>query len=244
MLKAIVVDDEYPARKELRYILQLTQQVEVVAEFEGGEEALAYIDKVSPDVVFLDIRMQGSDGLRVAELINARTKPPRIVFTTGFSEYAARAFELNAENYVMKPYAPERLQAVVQRLIDDTAEKAMPLPHKVAASFKRLTVWHQDRMVVINPDDILFIKADGIHLAVTVTKQANFASRQSLREWEERLGGSHFMRVHKSFLVNMDQISEISPWFNSTYLLSINHSTETIPVGRKYLKDFCRIMKI
>ena len=105
--------------------------------------------------------MQGSDGLRVAELINARAKPPRIVFTTGFSEYAARAFELNAENYVMKPYAPERLQAVVQRLIDDTTEKAMPLPHKVAASFKRLTVWNQDRMVVINPDDILFIKADG-----------------------------------------------------------------------------------
>ena len=121
MLKAIVVDDEYPARKELRYILQLTQQVEVVGEFEDGGEALAYIDKDCPDVVFLDIRMQGSDGLRVAELINARTNPPRIVFTTGFSEYAARAFELNAENYVMKPYAPVRLQAVVQRLIDDTA---------------------------------------------------------------------------------------------------------------------------
>ena len=124
MLKAIVVDDEYPARKELRYILQLTQQVEVVGEFEDGEEALTYIDRDCPDVVFLDIRMQGSDGLRVAELINARAKPPRIVFTTGFSEYAARAFELNAENYVMKPYAPERLQAVVQRLLDDTEEKA------------------------------------------------------------------------------------------------------------------------
>lgn len=244
MLKAIVVDDEYPARKELRYILQLTQQVDIVAEFETGDEALAFIDNASPDVVFLDIRMQGSDGLRVAELINAREKPPRIVFTTGFSEYAARAFELNAENYVMKPYAPERLQAVVQRLLLETTEKTVSQPHKVAASFKRITVWHQDRMVVINPEDILFIKADGTHLAVIVTKQASFSSRQSLREWEERLGGSHFMRVHKSFLVNMDHVLEISPWFNSTYLLSINQSAETIPVGRKYLKDFCRIMKI
>jgi DNA-binding LytR/AlgR family response regulator len=244
MLKAIVVDDEYPARKELLYILQMTRQVEVIAEFETGEEALAFIDNKAPDVVFLDIRMHGSDGLRVAELINARMNPPLIVFTTGYSEYAARAFELNVENYVMKPYAPARIQAVVQQMLCDRAEKIVLEPNKSSVMFKRLTIWDQDRMVVLKADEIHFIKSEGIHTTLIDTERGSFSSRQTLRTWEARLSGTNFLRVHKSYLVNMEHVCEVYPWFNSSFVVSIGKSAEQIPVGRRYLKEFCSIMGI
>ncbi len=252
MMKALLVDDEFPARGELRCLLEEIGRIEVVGECEDGEEALDFLKKNAIDVVFLDIQMSVKDGLTTAWEIIQLPHPAQIVFTTGYNEYAVKAFELNAVDYVMKPYSKKRLEQTVQKLVDLRQEKKWEnskiyelLAKKLVANQGRLSVWAHDRLVVLTTAQILCVKAEGKGKSVLYTEKGNFFTGFTLKEIEEKLNSSQFLRTHKSYLVNLEKIREIIPWFNNTYVLVLEGYTgENIPVSRHYIKEFNEKMGI
>ncbi|MBZ4654749.1 MAG: ypdB [Peptococcaceae bacterium] len=252
MMKALLVDDEFPAREELRCLLEEIGGIEVVGECEDGEEALAFLKKTPLDVIFLDIQMSVKDGLTTAWEILQLPHPPKIVFTTGYNEYAVKAFELNAVDYVMKPYSKKRLEQTVKKLVElKKAEKWENgtiydlLAKNVVTHRGRLSVWAHDRLIVLNTSQIIFVKAEGKGKTVLYTEKGNFVTGFTLKEIEEKLNSSQFCRIHKSYLVNLEKIREVIPWFNNTYVLVLeDYTEENIPVSRHYIKKFNEKMGI
>lgn len=255
MLKALLVDDEFPARAELKCLLEEIGGVKAVAECEDGQEALDYIEKNKVDVVFLDIQMNIKDGLTAAREILQLPKSPYIVFTTGFSEFAVKAFELNAVDYVVKPYSGKRLAQTIDKLIklisykEETGENKNVRLMEMLSKEKiieqdRLPVWVNDRMVILALEDILYVTADKKGSTVLYAKNGNYFSNLTLNEIEDKLKPPMFFRTHKSFLVNLRRIKEIIPWFNNTYVLVFNECKGEVPVSRHYIKEFNRLMGI
>ncbi|MDR3589574.1 MAG: LytTR family DNA-binding domain-containing protein [Negativicutes bacterium] len=244
ILRAIIVDDEFPAREELKYFLGQTGLVDVVGECEDGDEVPAALRNLRPDVVFLDIMMRSKDGLATAAALLEEDHCPYIVFTTGFSEYAAKAFELNAVDYILKPYAKERVRTCVEKVAkmkkqrDSEADSAKPLEQQ-RRNPPTICVWSKDRMVILQPADILFAKADEDRQTALHTTRGVFFTKTTLKELAENLKELRFLRTHKSYLVNLAKVQEVIPWFNGTYLLVLKNCGETnIPVARHYVKEF------
>ena len=248
-LKALIVDDEFPAREELKHILAEIGDIEVVGECEDGDDVLPHIRKLSPDVVFLDIQMRVKDGLVTAGEILELSYPPSIVFSTGFSQYAARAFELNAVDYILKPYSQERIQKTVRRLQQLYRDQeqarnqpALPLPQEPPPN---LCVWSGDRILVVQPSDIYFARADATRQTQLFTEKGLLLTKMPLKELTVMLSAHRFLRTHKSYLVNLNKVTEIIPWFNSTYVLLLGNCRETnIPVARHFVREFNRHMGI
>ncbi|MDU2065968.1 MAG: LytTR family DNA-binding domain-containing protein [Sporomusaceae bacterium] len=243
-LKAIIVDDELPAREELKYILGKIEGIEIVKECDDGEEVKPMIEATSPDVIFLDIQMRSQDGIVTAGEVLDLPNPPQIVFCTGFSEFAVKAFELNAVDYILKPYSLERVEATVQKLkkfknfMDNKTETAV-------LKSGNICVWSSDRIVVLRPAKILFARSDEKRQTMLYTEQGIYHTKSTLKELAEILEPQRFFRTHKSYLVNLDKIEEIIPWFNNTYVLALEDCKETnIPVARHYIKQFNQIMGI
>lgn len=245
-LRVLVVDDEFPAREELVCLLEETGAVEVVATCEDGEEALEFLRERPVDAVFLDIQMPTVDGISVAREILKLPGSVKVVFTTGFSEHAVKAFELDAMDYLVKPYAKPRLEQALKKLREALKEKEQ---HYAAFqpgqdSMAKLPVWANGRMVLVNTADIFFIKADGKRSTLVCSKKGDFNTSLTLKELEARLGRD-FLRTHKSYLVNADKIEEVVPWFNNTYLLVLQDcQVKDIPVARHYVQEFNRRMRL
>lgn len=243
-LSAIIVDDEFPARAELKSILEEIGNIDIVGECEDGDEALELINHCSPDVVFLDIRMRNKDGLVTAGEIMEMQYPPFVVFTTGYNQFAAQAFDLNAVDYILKPYSSERVAKSIDKLAKvkenhkSTGAVAEPkVPGK--QYLPNLCIWFKDRMVVIRPSEILFAKADQQRQTLLQTERGIMHTKIPLKELEAILGEQGFLRTHKSYLVNLEKVREIIPWFNNTYVLTLENCQETnIPVARHYMKEF------
>jgi two-component system LytT family response regulator len=240
-LKALIVDDEFPAREELACMLEETGAVAVVGTCEDGEEALEFLRERPVDVVFLDIRMPTMDGLAAAREILALPDRPRVIFTTGFSEHAVKAFELEASDYLVKPYAQDRLEMAIRKVRDFYGGGAKPagLPPVGVETGGKLPVWANGRLVLLNTADIFFAKAAGKRNTLIVARKGQFSTSTTLRELEVRLSRANFVRTHKSYLVNAELIEEVVPWFNNTYLLVLQDCpVRDIPVARHYVRDF------
>lgn len=249
-ITAIIVDDEFPARAELKSILEEIGNVDIVGEGEDGDEALKMIHDLSPHVVFLDIQMRNKNGLVTAGEIMELDQPPFVVFTTGYSQFAAQAFEVNAVDYILKPYSKERVAKTITKLLQskDLSQKAAPVVTQIEKSrlgSGSLCVWSMDRMVVLRPTEILFAKADERRQTLLQTEKGPMYTKLALKELEQMLKEEGFLRIHKSFLVNLNKVREIIPWFNNTYVLGLENCSETnIPVARHYMKDFNKQMGI
>jgi len=253
-IKVLIVDDEYPSRQELRCILEEITNIEIVAECRSGDEAYRKVQECDVDAVFLDIQMiTMTDGLVAAEKIKQVANAPKIVFTTGYSEFAIRAFELNATDYLLKPYSKERVEVTIERLTQDEA------PDRNAISINpfsrtdrdrpvdsvRVPVWHNDRLIVFQPPEIFFAKAEQKRKTSLCTEKGTYVTNMPLKEVQLRLEPYGFFRCHKSFLVNLHKVREITPWFNGTYTLSIEGCpVKDIPVARHFIKDFKHAMGI
>lgn len=249
-LKALVVDDEYPAREELACLLAETGAVEVAGAVEDGQEALDFLRERPVDVVFLDIQMPTMDGLSAAREIMRLPDGPKVVFTTGFSEHAVKAFELDAVDYLVKPYDRERLEQAIRKVREllgsarTREEDGGPQPVGQETGGK-LPVWENGRLILLNIADIFFAKADGKRNTLIAAKKGNFATSTTLRELEARLARANFIRTHKSYLVNAARIEEIIPWFNNTYLVVLQDCpVRDIPVARHYVRDFNTRLKL
>ncbi len=242
-LKVLIVDDEYPSRQELKCIFEEITNIEVVGECRSGAEAYRKVLECDVDAVFLDIQMiTMNDGIVAAEKIRKMANAPKIIFTTGFSEFAIQAFELEAVDYVLKPYSRERLELTIERLtreeITDTHMKLFPQLER-SPDQVRLSVWHNDRLIVLQPSEIFFARAEQKRKAFLCTVRGNFVVSMPLKEVQERLATCGFIRTHKSYVVNMSKVREIAPWFNDTYnLLMEGCPVKDIPVAKHFIKDF------
>ena len=251
MLSVVIVDDEAPARDELRYLLESFPEIRVVGEADCGREALAVIRKLQPRVVFLDVQMPDMSGLTVARELTGYpfSKRPIVVFATAFDEYAIKAFEVNAVDYLLKPYTETRLEKAVARVRELADQGGQAIPWEKILELadskqatkpgpERITVERQGKLYLLSRDEIIFATVSGRNTVVK-TARGEFYFDGILSELEARLPAESFIRTHKSFIVNINQIEEIQPWFNNTYnVLMKDQGHSEIPVSRTYVKHF------
>ncbi|MDI6712126.1 MAG: LytTR family DNA-binding domain-containing protein [Anaerosomatales bacterium] len=224
LIKALVVDDEAPARSELRYLLEEAGGVEVIGEASNAQEALQLIRAIPYDVVFLDIDMPGISGMQLAEALAQAERPPAVVFVTAHSEHAVKAFEVAAVDYLVKPVELRRLQAAVARL--RPAEEA---PVRV----ERIPVEKAGRKLLIQVQDIYYVMAKDDYSYI-FTENERFLSTMSLAQLEARLEPQGFFRVHRRFVVNLAQVREVVPMYGGTMMLTLKDAAGTqVPASRR-----------
>jgi DNA-binding LytR/AlgR family response regulator len=200
-IRALIVDDEEPARGELRYLLSAHPEVDVVGEATTAGEALALAEKIRYDVVFLDIELPGMTGLEVARLVLDRSERPAVVFVTAHDRYAVDAFAVEAFDYLVKPVEPERLARVVERL-SQARREGQKTVEKIAV------VSAAGAKTLLDYDAVYWIEADGDYSRVHAYDRA-YLSTSSLRELGEELPAARFARIHRSHLVNLGKVAAV-----------------------------------
>jgi len=198
MIRALLVDDEAPARSELRYLLAAHSDVEVIGEASSAAEALALVDNA--DVVFLDVEMPGLTGVAAAPIVRERQEPPAIVFVTAHERYALDAFAVEAFDYLLKPVDPDRLARVLERLRERTVENVVPV--------EKVPVVVGGGTELLDYDQVHYVQADGDYSRVH-TYDRSYLCTSSLRELEERLPQARFARIHRSYLVNLAKVAGV-----------------------------------
>ncbi|WP_026695137.1 LytR/AlgR family response regulator transcription factor [Peribacillus kribbensis] len=239
MMKAFLVDDEPLARDELKYLLMRTKEIEIIGEAGSIADSLTQINVLKPDLVFLDIDLSGDSGLELAERIQQMDWEPAVVFATAYDEYALQAFELNAFDYLLKPFDEDRIRQTlnkIQSLKTIGAARIAPASqtHKEQGTGK-FAVASDERIVLVDISSIVYIATDEGKTLIK-TLDSEYKAADTLTAVEKKLSPNRLVRVHRSYLVNLDHIAEIEPWFNSTYnLIMKDHSK--VPVSRTYVKD-------
>lgn len=230
-MTALIVDDERLSRKELALMLAGNPRLKVIGEAEDVPSAIVNIKELNPDLIFLDIQMPGQTGFDLLEQIDYEG---RIIFVTAYDEYAIRAFEVNALDYLLKPVSPERLEKSVSRLFED-AEPAVE-PKKVLNWNDRLFILFGNQMRFLKISTIVCIIAEGDYSKVYTTDQQPGLVLKSMQEWEERLPESYFCRIHRSAIINMDFADRLEKWFNYSYQVHLKGYPEPLVISRRYAK--------
>jgi two-component system response regulator LytT len=224
MLKALLVDDEVPARSELRFLLGEVGGVEVVGEAGSASEALQLIRAIAYDVVFLDIDMPGLSGIDLAETLTSLAHPPAVIFVTAHSEHAVKAFEVAAVDYLVKPVEARRLRAAIERVTP--AAESVP-------RIERIPVEKAGKKLLLKVEDIFYVMAKDDYSYI-FTDEERYLSTLSLAQLESRLEPQGFFRVHRRFLVNLAQVKEVAPMYGGTMLLTLKDSAATqVPASRR-----------
>lgn len=233
-IRTIVIDDEPHSRNELIHLLRQHPMMEVIGEAGSSVKGLEKILKFEPDVIFLDIEMTGMTGVELAESLKKLKKPPFIVFATAYPDYAAKAFRLQAVDYLLKPFAEEQLQETVGRL-QKLLRSDLSQDSNQRSSIARLAVQDEDKIIYIHPKDILYIFREQRETHIcTLTEQ--FTSKLPLKDFERKLSDYSFFRIHKSYLVQLSAIAELIPWGNGTYEVKLQGLDTLLPVSRNYVK--------
>lgn len=233
--KAVIVDDERLARNKLRSLLAQHPQIRLVDEADGVDSAIETIKRTKPDVVFLDIQMPGKSGF---ELVNQLTVPLKIIFVTAFDEYAIRAFEVNALDYLLKPVNPERLAKAIERLAAPAAaseRSSRPLEYD---DFLFLPFGDSSRFLRVR--DIKCIRAADVYSEIFTTSGEKTLVLKALSEWEERLPEKHFARIHRSTIINVEFVERVEKSFNYSFEIYLHGAGEPFTMSRRYaarLKD-------
>ncbi len=238
MLRALIIDDESSARSELRYLLTKTGEVEVVGEAASASEAWEILQNLQYDVIFVDIRMPGLTGLDLAEKIKSLKKPPQVVFVTAYAEYALEAFEVEAVDYLVKPFSEERLYKTLARLEKKAEGTKERLP-----KFERIVVEKDGKKIPVSPDEVYFFEARDDY-AMLYTYEQKFLLPATLKELEKKLSQHCFFRVHRKYLVNLEKIGEIIPLSRSTYLLRMKDKSQSeILVSRRKARELREVLE-
>lgn len=235
-MRALIVDDEPLARNELSYLLKQTDEISAIEEADSIEEALEKLLQEKIDIAFLDIHLTEESGLTLADKMNRMTNPPIIVFATAYDEYAIEAFERDARDYLLKPFEQKRVKQTVQRAKTILSGKEKKTKETTKEAAEVFPVQMDDRIYMVKVEEILAIEVNQGETTV-YTEEKEYKTTDPLTAWEEKLPNPPFMRVHRSYLVNLDKIIEIQPWFNQTYQLTIKNDLK-IPVSRSYVQLF------
>ena len=241
-LRAMIVDDEPLARRRLRSLLAGEPEVEIIGEFGNGRDAVKAIRELNPDLVFLDIQMPELDGFGVVREVGV-SEMPAVVFVTAYDEYALKAFEVHAFDYLLKPVDRDRFASTLRRARSKVrGDSSHALSQRLEALLaelggrrqepQRLPIRKDGRIFLVRPEDIDWLEADGNHVRVHVGKESHLI-RETLSNLESRLPARTFMRIHRSTLVNIARIREIQPWFQGDYVLLLTDGTR-LTSGRSY----------
>ena len=257
-LTALIVDDEPLARQELQYLLERAGGVEVLAQATNGIEAVELIRTHKPDLVFLDVQMPGLDGFGVLKKLLDRKLPmPQVVFATAFNQYAVRAFEVNAIDYLLKPFDRKRVMQTIEkaqarlaapseqaglgqetgakldallRLVEEQAHVTPPAPR---SSSGKVIVRAQSRLLLVDQREICFASIEEGTISVVTRTVEGHSNCRTLEELMDQLDPETFWRAHRSYVVNIQHIREVVPWFKSSYQLRMDDAQKTeIPVSR------------
>lgn len=246
MLRAFLVDDEPLARDEFSYLLRKTRQVEIVGEADTIVGTLDGLHENQIDVIFIDIQLAEESGLDLAAKLLSLDHCPMVVFATAYDEFALKAFELNAVDYILKPYDEERVCKTIEKVrklkdnrsVQKTTTKSSN-PRLVERS-EKLAITCEERIVLLNINDINYVGSDD-GKTVVVTKNQKYQISEPLVNIEKRIQHPSFIRVHRAYLVNINTIIEIEPWFHSTYNLIMSDGSK-VPVSRTFTKDLKQIL--
>jgi two-component system, LytTR family, response regulator len=255
-MQAIVVDDEQLAREELCYMLDQMGGVEVIAQAGNGLEAIGIIEKMAPEVVFLDVQMPGLNGFEVAHRLIQNGGTPNIIFVTAFDKHAIEAFEVNAVDYLLKPVDAARLEQALERTrrrLGDAptndahrqVERIVQLMSERQNRRERVAVKVGERFLLVQADEIIYASLTDDSINIVTTQFAGTSNFRTLDELQARLDPGVFWRVHRSHLVNINKVKEIVPWFSRNYILRMKDAKATeIPVSRaqtKRLREYLRL---
>jgi two-component system response regulator LytT len=262
-LKAILVDDEQLARDELGFLLGQLGGVEVIGQAGNGVEALTTIDRLQPDLVFLDVQMPGLTGFEVARRLLDAQAPTHIIFVTAYDQHAIEAFEVNAVDYLLKPVDPVRLGLAVQRAqrrvsvdrsldrgngdasLNDQLERIVELVAERQNRRDRLAIKVGERFILVQAEEIVYASLSDESVTVVTNQHTGTSNYRTLDELHTRLDPGVFWRVHRSHLVNINKIKEIVPWFSRNYILRMKDQKSTeIPVSRMQTRRLREYLKL
>ncbi|RNC62821.1 MAG: Sensory transduction protein LytR [Candidatus Dichloromethanomonas elyunquensis] len=250
-IRALLVDDESPARKELRYLLQSFDDVQVVGEAENALEAMELIDNVRYSVIFLDINMPGLNGIELARKLSLKPDPPAVIFTTAHEEYAFDAFSVHAYDYLLKPVHPKRMEEALQMVRErkkmDCPTPRVTTPLKLEPDLRPLEVIPAEqngKTILIRPEEVIYISTDKDNVYVK-TETESYLTRFTLRELEARLDPRAFFRTHRCYLVNIRKMRALIPYFNGTYTVVVQDKEKSeVPVSRTQARQLKEILGI
>jgi len=242
-MKAIIIEDEEPARDLLRRYLEPYTDIEVIGEYIDGFEGAKAINKLKPELVFLDIQLPRLTGIEVLELLE---HTPMLIFTTAYDEYAIKAFERNAVDYLMKPFSKDRFSQAIERAkLRHAAQPATELTIQQLAenlttesNLSRIVVKTPKAMVVIPVDDILYLEAQDDYVMI-YTSESRHMKKQTMKYFEDRLNQEQFVRIHRSLIANVSHITKLEPYSKDTFIAVLKNGTKlnVSKSGYKMLKE-------
>ncbi|MFV0439657.1 MAG: LytR/AlgR family response regulator transcription factor [Desulfopila sp.] len=251
-IRTVIVDDEQPARAELRYLLSRYDDIEIIGEAASAGEAIRLLDAADPDLVFLDIQMPGGNGFEVLHAVRDRARLPLVVFATAYDNHAVKAFEERAIDYILKPFAEKRLSQTIERVRnllagqpqrrDDLETRLQTLLARYDAPREqvKISVEKNGRIQLLSPREIIYCSCESNGILIHTRAESHLLyGIATMDRLAEHLAAAPFFRVHRAVLVNLDGIREFSPWFNGKYNLVMNDARGTeITVSRSRVKAF------
>ena len=239
-INVLIVDDEQPARKKIRSYLKQEEGIKSITEAENGVQAVPMIQGKNPDLVFLDIQMPGMNGFEVIEAVGVKNMPA-VVFVTAYDEYAIEAFEVQAVDYLLKPYDQERFKKSLSRALEQiqsgskeffALKRLLSEVSKETRYLRRIMVKKGSRFFFINANEVIYISAYEKYINVH-TNEATHLIRDTMNRMESRLDPKNFARIHRSYIVNMDSIKEMQPWSHGDYIVVLKDGTK-LNLSRRY----------
>lgn len=246
-IRTLIADDEAHVREELEYIISKNDSFELIESASSGAQALKSIAEHQPALVLLDIEMPGLNGIEVGNIIHKMENPPYIVYVTAYDNFALEAFQVNAVGYVLKPISNQKvmskLEAVKKMILKNDSEDQQAAVDTGEAK-SRIYYKLDERFVFFDQDDLLYAYSKDREVYLRI-KGEDHLYNQSLSSLEEKLDPNLFFRCHRSYIVRIDAIREVSPWFNGTYLINMNEKKDSnIPVSRSKVKELKELLKL
>ncbi|XUA20334.1 LytR/AlgR family response regulator transcription factor [Citrobacter sp. OP27] len=244
-MKVIIVEDEVLAQQELTWLIKEHSQMEIVGTFDDGLDVLKFLQHNKVDAIFLDINIPSLDGVLLAQNISQFAHKPFIVFITAWKEHAVEAFELEAFDYILKPYQESRIVTMLQKLENSWQQQSGS--NNNAASPPRendtINLIRDDKIFVTSIHDIYYAEAHE-KMTFVYTRRESWVMPMNITEFCSKLPAAHFFRCHRSYCVNLNKIREIEPWFNNTYILRLRDLDFQVPVSRSKVKEFRQLMNL
>lgn len=239
-MRIAIVDDERPARSELKYLVSQCEPDAEITEAESSEDFMKLLETETFDVCFVDINLGGMNGTTMASMIKKQCPDTQIIFATAFRDYAVKAFEIGAVDYLLKPFDYERVKKTMERLKEQSKEK----PAAAGYEINKIMVNTGTSFQVVDVSKIVYIETEKRSCKIHMADGSFYLQNESLNNYEQHLKKCRFYRIHKSYLINLDYVMEMQVSYNNGYCVRLKHyENECLPIGRSQIKEFRQIFE-
>lgn len=239
-MRIAIVDDERPSRSELRYLISQCEPDAEITEAESSEDFMKLLETETFDVCFVDINLGGMNGTTMASMIKKQCPDTQIIFATAFRDYAVKAFEIGAVDYLLKPFDYERVKKTMERLKEQSKEK----PAAAGYEINKIMVNTGTSFQVVDVSKIVYIETEKRSCKIHMADGSFYLQNESLNNYEQHLKKCRFYRIHKSYLINLDYVIEMQVSYNNGYCVKLKHyENECLPIGRSQIREFRQIFE-